>query len=204
MKNQTFVLSILTAGLIVAPALAAQAQGCCGSGMANMSGCSEMSGHDSSPAQPAAVANNLPQPATAVFDNYSRIQTALANDSLAGVAENGQAIAKVVKDDTANTFPATVAQQASALAKAADLPTTREAFKSLSQSLIEYSSKNPQVAGLYRQVHCSMANADWLQTDSAVNNPYLGKAMSRCGEFVHGNASNGQPPQDHSMGSMDM
>lgn len=180
MKKPTLVLSILTAALIAVPAFAAQAQGCCGSGMGGM----DMSGHDSPAAPPANVANKLPQPVAAVFDNYARIQTALANDSLQGVAESAHAMTQAVKGDALNTFQATVAEKAGTLAKAADLPTAREAFKSLSQSLIEYSSKNPPVAGLYRQVHCPMANADWLQTDSIVNNPYLGKAMARCGEFV--------------------
>lgn len=205
MKKQTFILSILTAGLIAVPTFAARAQGCCGSGMAGMGSMPgmDMSGHDSSAATPAA-ANNLPQPVATVFDNYSRIQTALANDSLASVTEGGQAIAKAVKEDTANTFPASVAQQAQAASNAADLPAARAAFKSLSRSLIEYSARNPQVAGIYHQVHCSMANADWLQTDAVVNNPYLGKAMAHCGEFVKGNAGASQTHQDDSMGSMKM
>lgn len=204
MKKQTLVLSLLTAGLIAVPTFAAQAQGCCGSGMGSMSGM-DMSGHGSQAAPPTAVANQLPQPVAAVFDNYSHIQIALASDSLAGVAENGQAIAKAVKSDTASTLSATVAQQAEAVTSAADLPTARAAFKTLSQSLIEYSAKNPQVAGIYHQVHCSMANADWLQTDSIVNNPYLGKSMARCGEFVKGGSGyekSGQ--QDNSMPGMKM
>ncbi len=200
MKAQIFALSLLTAGLIGVPTFAAQAQsGCCGSGMGAMSDGMDVSGHQAQATQPAAVAITLPQPAAAVLDNYTHIQMALANDSFAGVAESSQAITKAVKNDTANTFSATVAQQADVLAKAADLTTAREAFKSLSQSLIEYSAKNPQVAGLYQQVHCSMANADWLQTDSVVNNPYLGKEMAHCGQFVNGSASNVQAHQDHSM-----
>ena len=206
MKTYTFVLSIVTAGFIAGPTYAAQAQGCC-SGMSGMSGGMggmDMSGSASPAAQPAAAANKLPQPAAAVFDHYTHIQTALANDSLQGVAESAQAIAKTVQGDAANAFQATVAEQAHTLAKAADLPAAREAFKSLSQSLIEYRSKNSQVAGRYRQVHCSMANADWLQTDSIVNNPYLGKAMAHCGQFVNGSANEKGGPSDNSMPGMKM
>ncbi len=204
MKTQTLVLSILTAGFITAPTFAAQAQGCCGPGM-SMSGCSgmgamsgmDMSGHSSPATQPGAVASKLPQPAATVFEKYSKVQTALANDSLQGVAENALAIAQAVKGDPLNTFRAAVAEQAESLAKAADLAAARDAFKALSQALIEYSSENPQVAGLYRQVHCSMANADWLQTDSVVNNPYLGKAMAQCGAFVNaGNGEQNSQPSD--------
>ena len=188
-----FVLSIVTAGFITAPSFAAQAG--CGSDMGAMPGCSGMAGHESHEAQTNAVAQTLPQPVAVVFDNYIRVQTALTKDSLEGVAESAQAIAKTVKDDPAKTFSATVAQQAEAVAKSADLRGAREAFKPLSQSLVEYVSKNQSLAGYYRRVHCSMADASWLQTGSTVNNPYMGKAMARCGEFVKGGGGGAQ--QDH-------
>ncbi len=185
MKKEIFVLSILTAGFITVPSFAAQA-GCC-SGMGPMPGCSAMSGHDSDQAQTSAVADKLPQPVATVFDNYGRIQTALAQDSLQDVAKEAQAIAKAVNDDATTTFPKNVAQQAGAAARAADLRGAREAFKPLSQSLIAYVSKHPALAGTYRQVHCPMANADWLQKEPTVNNPYMGKEMLHCGEFVKNN-----------------
>ena len=198
MRKETF-LSLFTASFVAAPLFAAQAGGCCGSVMGSMPGCSAMSGLESPAAQPIAAANKLPQQVATVFDGYVRIQTALAKDSLEGVAENAQSISKTVKDDSSNTFSVTVARQSEALAKATDLPAARTAFKSLSDSLIEYTSMNPQVAGSYRQVHCSMANASWLQTDSVVNNPYTGKSMARCGEFVKNTTSDTHPQHDHSM-----
>ena len=202
MNKQTFVLSILTAGFIAVPTFASQAQGCC-SGMGAMSSGMDMSGHASSAAQPTA-ANKLPQPVATVFDHYSHIQTALASDSLAGVADNAQAIAQAVKSDTANTFQANIAEKAGALSQAADLAAARSSFKSLSQSLIEYSAKNPPVAGIYHHVHCSMADADWLQTDAVVNNPYLGKSMAHCGQFVQSSGTGDNQHQDHSMPGMNM
>jgi hypothetical protein len=94
------------------------------------------------------------------------------------------------------TFSTNVVQQATTIAKAADLAGARETFKLLSQALIEYMSKYPALAGSYKRVHCSMVEADWLQTESVVNNPYLGKSMLHCGQFV-GSSRNGQV--DHSM-----
>lgn len=183
MKKEMFVLTILTAGFLAVPLFADQT-GCC-SGMGTMPGCPAMSGQQSPDAMAADAASKLPEPVATVFDNYTRIQTALADDSLQDVATAAQAIEKSVGDDAAATFPKGIVQQAAAVAKAANLNDAREAFKSLSQSLIEYRDKNPQVAGAYRQVHCPMARADWLQKESTVNNPYFGKAMSRCGEFVN-------------------
>jgi len=182
MKKHPLVLSILIAGAILIPALAVQA-GCCGADMSGMAGCFDPAPANVQTPQPPA-GTQLPQPVATVFDNYAQIQAALANDSLTNLTERGQAIAKAINDDTAKTFPAAIADQADALAKARDLKTARSAFKSLSMSLVEYSSKNPRVAGVYRTAYCSMANAYWLQTGSTVNNPYFGKSMAHCGQFV--------------------
>jgi hypothetical protein len=48
-----------------------------------------------------------------------------------------------------------------------------------------------------------MANADWLQKEPTVNNPYFGKEMPHCGEFIKNDKDGGQG-QDHSMPGMDM
>jgi hypothetical protein len=156
-----------------------------------------MASHDSSATAPAAAPVKLPGQVASVFDSYIRIQTALAKDSLEGVAGNAQTITKAAKEDASGTLPANLAQHSDAVAKATDLPGARKAFKGLSESLIAYCAKNPHVAGYYRQVHCSMADASWLQTDSVVNNPYMGKSMARCGEFVKSGAA--QNGGDHSM-----
>lgn len=200
MKKEKFVILVLTAGFIASSSVAAHA-GCGMEGMAGMTGCSEMSGHD---AQTNAVAENLPQPVSTVFDSYVRIQTALAQDSLQDVTKQAEAIAKAVDDDNTTTFSTNIVQQAEGVAKATDLRGAREAFKPLSQSLIEYVSKYPALAKSYRHVHCSMANADWLQSGSSVNNPYLGKAMAGCGQFVKSKAGEEQGHQSHSMPGMDM
>ncbi len=192
MKKQTLLLTILVAGFIAAPAFAG---GCCGSeAPAAMPGC-QMSGHESHDAA-ATTTSKLPQPVAAVFDGYVQIQTALAGDSLEGVAASAQAIAKSVKEDKANTFPEKIGTQAEAVAKAKDIAAAREAFKPLSQSLIQFTAKDLAVSSAYRQVYCPMAKAGWLQTGTTVSNPYMGKAMLRCGQLVKV-ATAGTPPQEH-------
>ena len=123
----------------------------------------------------------LPGPVKSVYDHYLKIQASLADDSLNGVAENADAIAKAVQGD-AKTFPAEVGTQADALAKAKDLETARGAFKPLSDALIKYLADN-KAKDAYVQVYCPMAKASWLQADKNVKNPYLGQAMSECGEI---------------------
>jgi Protein of unknown function (DUF3347) len=131
----------------------------------------------------ARAADNpaLTGPVKSAYGHYLKIQAALAGDSLTGVAENAEAIAKGVQTD-AKALPAEVGVQAEALAKAKDLKTARAAFKPLSNALIKYLADH-KAKDAYVQVYCPMANASWLQTDKNVANPYLGKEMPTCGEI---------------------
>ena len=135
-------------------------------------------------AQPMAMANNsaLMEPVKSVYDHYLTIQTDLANDTLKGVAENAGAIAKAVQGDDMKMLPAEVATQAETLAKVSDLKAARAAFKPLSDSLIKYLADH-NAKDAFTKVYCPMARASWLQKDGNVNNPYFGKAMSKCGEI---------------------
>ena len=132
----------------------------------------------------ARAADNpaLMQPVKSVYDNYLKIQTALAGDSLSGVAENAGAITKAVQGDSMKMLPASVATEANAVAQAKDLKAARAAFKPLSDSLIKYLADH-KAKDAYVQVYCPMADANWLQADKKVNNPYLGKEMPTCGEI---------------------
>lgn len=138
----------------------------------------------SSASDVTTTANDPPPAVANVFSNYLRIEKALAKDSTEGLSAQARSIATWVKEDPSHTLAASVGQQAEALAQAGTLPAARKAFKTLSASLIEFRSKHPQLIKVYRQVHCPMADADWLQTEAVVNNPYYGKEMATCGEFV--------------------
>jgi hypothetical protein len=130
----------------------------------------------------AADSPALMQPVKSVYENYLKIQTALANDSLKGVPEAAGAIAKAVQDDSMKMLPGKVVAEAEALAKVPDLKAARAAFKPLSDSLIKYLAGH-HAQDAYVEVYCPMAKASWLQADKTVNNPYLGRDMSTCGEI---------------------
>lgn len=132
---------------------------------------------------PHHTTNVLMESVKSVFDNYLKIQSALAQDSLEGVAATARAMAKAVRNDSMKMLPSQVADQAEALAAAKDLKAARAAFDSLSQSLIRYLAQNKMSAGQYREAYCPMAKASWLQTADAIQNPYFGKAMLKCGQF---------------------
>ncbi len=124
----------------------------------------------------------LMEPVKSVYAHYLKIQGDLANDSFQGVSAEAAAITKAVQGDSMKMLPATVATEAEALAKAADLKSARAAFKPLSGALIQYLADH-HAQGVYVEVYCPMAKASWLQADKNVNNPYLGQEMPTCGEI---------------------
>ena len=125
----------------------------------------------------------LMEPVKSVYDHYLAIQKELAKDSLKSVEEHATAIAKAVQGDSMKMLPAEVAKQAEALAKAKDLKGARDAFKPLSASLVKYLADHKAGKGVYREAHCPMAKASWLQTEKEIRNPYYGKSMLDCGSF---------------------
>lgn len=123
----------------------------------------------------------LPDAARPVFENYLKIHAALTQDSLEGVAESAAIIAQTVRSNLGKPFPPRLARQADRLAAAKTLTQARDAFLRMSPHLIDYVKKN-RVTGFYMG-YCRMQRLVWLQTDPAIANPYMGKAMPRCAWF---------------------
>lgn len=123
----------------------------------------------------------LMQSVKSVYDFYLKIQAELAKDSIKGLNENADAIAKAVRGDEMKMLSPDVAKQAEALAKAKDLKSAREAFKPLSALLVKYLADNKAGKGTYHEGYCPMVKASWLQTEKDIKNPYMGKAMLTCG-----------------------
>ena len=123
----------------------------------------------------------LMEPVKSVLNHYLAIQNELAKDSIKGVDEHANAIAKAVKGDDMKMLSPDVAKQAETLAAAKDIKKAREAFKPLSASLVKYLADNKAGKGVYHEAYCPMAKASWLQTEKEVRNPYYGKSMLDCG-----------------------
>ncbi len=178
-------------GIAATPELLAQ--GCCEGGRATKEGCTMMGGaaagnHSGHGAGGAVAANAamkkvFMEPVQSAFDNYIKVQGALAQDSLEGVSAAAGAIAKAVQGDSMKMLPQEAAPHSEALSKAKDLETARAAFKPLSESLIQFVKGQKAAAGVYHEAYCPMAKASWLQTGKTVMNPYMGKSMVHCGQL---------------------
>jgi Protein of unknown function (DUF3347) len=185
-----FILTI-TAILGMAATPAALAQGCCSAQSGTMAGCPMGNSASGGHASMQAAANDqasthrkvFMEPVQSVYDNYITVQGALAQDSLKGVSTAATAMAKAIHSDSMKMLSPKLAQQAEALAKAKDLGTTRDAFKSLSDSLISYLKEQKVPVGAYYVAYCPMAKASWLQTSKTILNPYMGASMVHCGQI---------------------
>ena len=133
-----------------------------------------------------------------ILNDYLQIGSALSADSLNGVREKAEAIAKLaggldsgsVSGEHAARYksvPANLEKAAQSLSKAQSLTAARDAFKDLSKPMAMWVSmskpKNIDV------VYCSMAKGSWVQKRGKVSNPYYGPKMLKCGEIVGGDGS---------------
>jgi membrane fusion protein, copper/silver efflux system len=135
-----------------------------------------------------------------VFEGYARVQSALAQDSLAKAKEAFSSMHALLhmmpKDGLDSSAKADwdstdvkIMAVLHPMATAETLDSIRVHFMDFSQILIESVGKYgiATEAPIY-QFHCPMAKgnqgADWLQSDSVLSNPYFGKAMLTCGNRV--------------------
>ena len=148
-----------------------------------------------------AMAKDTPPPTTfdVVVENYLTIQSALAGDTLEGVAvaagvisENVAALAADFDARRAGTDDASAEivtallpdldKAARSLVTARSVKAARSAFGDLSTAMIGYRD---HVAGVVPHVaYCPMAKKSWLQNGKTIMNPYYGSSMLHCGSIV--------------------
>ncbi len=128
-----------------------------------------------------------------LFSAYLELQQALAQDDLdaarsafSNLAEADLPEAAELTGDAAASWQ----QLRAALLSGAqegmavpDLNGGREVFARVSAAMIELEARfgHPEPWVLH-QIYCTMVGESWLQATPAVQNPYLGMAMPRCGD----------------------
>ena len=135
---------------------------------------------------PAPITDKTPKAGAemsrAVLDPYLKIQAALAADSMDGVTQSAGEVATAA---TALGAPAMkIDTTAVQLASAAEIEDARDKFGMLSVAIDSYMTglklKAPEGV---KVAFCPMVQKPWLQTASAIDNPYYGKSMISCGSF---------------------
>jgi membrane fusion protein, copper/silver efflux system len=151
-----------------------------------------------SPVRGDAVHAQAATPLRMVLASYEKVSNALAADDLAAAQSAAQTFVAVaditgidlncpgalsgceVKSGQAKNCTKSL----EALIKAEDLKGARVHFKAVSAQAIALASTEN---GFY-VMHCPMAgkNAEWLQSDPEIRNPYHGSAMLGCGVIKSG------------------
>lgn len=116
--------------------------------------------------------------AARAFEPYEAVRTALAADTIDGIPDHAAQLAPLA-GELAGPDAATAAER---LRQSTDLKSAREAFGVLSTALVpKFLEANlADVVGF----RCSMVRLPWVQRGARVQNPYMGKAMSTCGERI--------------------
>jgi hypothetical protein len=134
----------------------------------------------------------------AILGHYEAVRLALVADDLAAARRHAGALTAAVEAAGAEPTAADAAvpadgldrvrallpplrRDAAAVRDASSLEAAREAFYGATAALVRWRAL---AADGPRLVRCSMAQRVWLQPAGTVGNPYYGRAMARCGEFV--------------------
>jgi len=133
--------------------------------------------------QDAAVTPNAAAPALVmpIVNPYLRIQEALSADTRTGITDAARTIA--VEAAKLGTSADSIRSAAGDLQRAADLTSARAAFGTLSDAIISYA-RNALGDGV-NVAYCPMLRKYWLQTGTAIHNPYYGKTMLECGRITN-------------------
>lgn len=144
------------------------------------------------------VSDEFKKQVVPLFDEFFKVQSALANDDLKGATGATEAMLralggidmKLLKGDAHMAWMGDVSSIKDDIGKIAsgkDIGALRKTFENLSKTMskvaMSFEIKFDMPAVI---VHCSMAfdgkGANWLQSGEDVRNPYFGKAMGACGE----------------------
>ncbi len=150
-------------------------------------------------APPVLQPTELPPAALSAIQNaqvaYDEVRAALAADRLDPVAPAARIIADqlgaasralaAVSSDVADCVRAGAAAAAE-LGDAGSLDDARMRFGEVSRLLIALATADPRLQGGWHVFRCPMAKGfkSWFQRSEALENPYMGQAMSTCGSAV--------------------
>lgn len=124
----------------------------------------------------------------ALLSDYFKIQTALADDSTAGVDSAARSIhLKAGEIESADPAVQKLLQSLKEAAKkiqGKDLERTRLQFFELSKPLLAYLHQFHSSKESYSRYYCSMAKKGWVQAERGTKNPYYGSSMLACGDLI--------------------
>lgn len=116
---------------------------------------------------------------SAILDNYLKIGAALSQDQHSEAAKHAKIMKTTVTESKNEKAKAELLPAIEILSSSKDLESARKSYEQLSSKLNAMKSDLGIKADEY---YCPMVKKTWLQKDSKIMNPYVGKDMASCGE----------------------
>jgi len=138
----------------------------------------------------AQASSDVQDPIAETMATYEKIRSLLADDKVEGLSKEAERLAKVASDAADRSQEAlkarflAAAKAAVKVKEAKDLASARLAFGDVSREVVEILRTDPTLARGRYVYRCPMVKegyALWVQAEKEISNPYMGKAMARCG-----------------------
>jgi multidrug efflux pump subunit AcrA (membrane-fusion protein) len=145
------------------------------------------------PAVTVPLSSGQKQIMSGIIDAYLRIHQALIAEAISGVASNAKTLSDLVSRLRLTDPQGKLGELTEPMTKtveglsSGDLNKARDAFAPLSRILVAYvkgTGREAAHAAGIKIFYCPMKKEPWLQKDTAVKNPYLGKNMILCGTEI--------------------
>lgn len=116
---------------------------------------------------------------SSIFDYYLKIGAALSQDQHSEAAKHAKSLKTNLSGSTNQKAKDELLPSIENLSSSKDLETARKSYEQLSLKL---NAIKKDLAIEESEYYCPMVKKSWLQKDSKIMNPYLGKDMASCGE----------------------
>ncbi len=116
---------------------------------------------------------------SSIFDDYLKIGAALSQDQYSEAAKHAKNMKITLSESTNGKVKSDLLPAIESLSSSKDLDAARKSYEELSSKLNAVKKDLGIQADEY---YCPMVKKTWLQKDSKIMNPYVGKDMASCGE----------------------
>jgi Protein of unknown function (DUF3347) len=114
-----------------------------------------------------------------LLEDYLKIGAALSQDQLSEAAKHAKNMKTTLSESNNAKAKAELLPAVESLSSSKDLDAARKSYEELSSKLNAVKKDLGIQADEY---YCPMVKKTWLQKDSKIMNPYVGKDMASCGE----------------------
>ena len=116
---------------------------------------------------------------SSIFDDYLKIGAALSQDQHSEATKHAKNMKTTLTESNNGKVKAELLPAIESLSSSKDLDAARKSYEELSSKLNAVKKDLGIQADEY---YCPMVKKTWLQKDSKIMNPYVGKDMASCGE----------------------